>query len=157
MTDTVEKRAEREVCARLGGSRRGPAGEPCSDCVEVEEFAVEVFCRARPTFDQRKLGQAREHSKREGKPWLLVQRVRSREGFIASLDFGGLVELLEDARCARRARRALEVTSDGMTGDAYHAVRAALGGKADAVGVLLDRVNDEGRYVPGQMLLGEAE
>jgi len=57
MTDKLWKKAERKICAMLGGTRRGPTGRDDSDCYH-SWLAVEIKNRPMPTYIRRWMSQA---------------------------------------------------------------------------------------------------
>lgn len=57
MADSLWKKAERKICAMLGGTRRGPTGRGESDCCS-DWLAVEIKNRKMPTYIRRWMSQA---------------------------------------------------------------------------------------------------
>lgn len=57
MADKLWKKAERRICAMLGGTRRGPTGRDTSDCVH-DWLSIEIKNRKMPTYIRRWMSQA---------------------------------------------------------------------------------------------------
>lgn len=93
------KDLERRVCRALGGERSGPLGKGCSDCTEVVPFSVEVKRSQRigPPVLAKWIVQAREHSRKEEKPWLVVVAGHHDARPIVALDFWTFVSLAQEA------------------------------------------------------------
>lgn len=91
---SAPKDLERRVCRALGGQRRGNTGHGGSDCVDVP-FAVEVKRSSRPgpPVLSKWVLQAREQSRREDLPWLLVVAGHNDRRPVAVLDFAEFVRL----------------------------------------------------------------
>ena len=98
MTAAAWKGLERRVCRALGGERSGPLGKSESDCKNTP-FAVEVKRSSRlgPPVLSKWVVQAREHARRERKPWLVVVAGHHDRRPIVALDFA---QFLEIARAA---------------------------------------------------------
>jgi hypothetical protein len=95
---TAWKDLERRVCRALGGERSGPLGKGTSDCSNVP-FSVEVKRSSRPgpPVLSKWILQAREHARKEKRPWLVVVAAHGTKSPIVALDFNEFLDL------ARRA------------------------------------------------------
>jgi hypothetical protein len=93
------KDLERRVCRALGAERSGPLGKGCSDCTDEAPFSVEVkrSTRIGPPVLSKWITQARLHSKKEKKPWLVVVAGHHDARPIVALDFWEFVALAQDA------------------------------------------------------------
>lgn len=107
MADKSWKALERRVCARLGGTRRGPTGRDLSDCTDAVPFAVEVKRSAQGAILTRWLEQAKRHGKVERKPWILVVAGHNDRAPTATVDF----EMLAQALSLEGRNRKLEVVA----------------------------------------------
>jgi hypothetical protein len=90
------KDLERRVCRALGGERSGPLGKHYSDCVDTP-FAVETKRSSRPgpPVLSKWILQAKEHGRREEKPWLVVVAGHNDRRPIATLDFWWFVDICQ--------------------------------------------------------------
>ena len=95
---TAWKDLERRICVALGGRRSGPMGAAVSDCVNVP-FAVEIKRSSRPgpPILSKWILQAREQSKRERKPWLVVVAGHNDRRPIIAMDFWAFAQLAQEA------------------------------------------------------------
>lgn len=95
---TAWKDLERRVCRALGGERSGPLGKGTSDCVGVA-FSVEVkrSSRVGPPVLAKWILQAREHARKEKRPWLVVVASPGAKRPIVALDFLEFLVLAEKA------------------------------------------------------------
>lgn len=96
---TAWKNLERRVCRALGGERSGPLGKGASDCSAEVPFSVEVKRSSRPgpPVLSKWILQAREHARKEGRPWLVVVASPGAKRPIAALDFQVFLVLAEKA------------------------------------------------------------
>ena len=96
---TAWKDLELRVCRRLGGERSGPLGRGCSDCTEAVPFSVEVKRSQRlgPPVLAKWITQARSHSKKEHKPWLVVVSGHYDRQPIVAMEFDLFVEIAKEA------------------------------------------------------------
>jgi hypothetical protein len=96
---TAWKDLELRICRALGGGRSGPQGRALSDCTDAVPFAVEIkrSSRVGPPVLSKWVIQAKSHSTREGKPWLIVVAGHNDRNPIATLDFDELVSLCREA------------------------------------------------------------
>jgi hypothetical protein len=99
MTSAAWKGLERRVCQALGGQRAGPLGMAHSDCTGDVPFAVEVkrSNRIGPPVLAVWISQARKHSRKEGKPWLVVVAGHYDRTPVVCLDFATFVEIAREA------------------------------------------------------------
>ena len=91
MPDKDHKRAEREICVDLGGSRSGPLGFNSPDCIGTPGIAVEV--KLVPGFRLRSswLNQAKLNARED--EWVLIQKQRMTGQKIVTLDYKFFKEL----------------------------------------------------------------
>lgn len=96
---TAWKALELRICRALGGQRSGPLGRGASDCTDAVPFAVEIKRSARvgPPVLSKWVVQARDHSRREGKPWLVVVAGHNDRRPIVALDFWVFAQLAQRA------------------------------------------------------------
>jgi hypothetical protein len=66
------KAEERRIAVLFGTTRRGPTGVNASDLADDCPYSVECKNVSLAGIQGRWIDQAREHSAREGKPWVLV-------------------------------------------------------------------------------------
>ena len=95
---TAWKDLERRVCRALGGQRGGPQGAAVSDCVGVP-FSVEVkrTIRPGPPVNAAWISQAKQQSRREKKPWLVVVAGHNDRQPVVALDFWAFAEIAQRA------------------------------------------------------------
>lgn len=96
---TAWKDLELRVCRSLGGERSGPLGKGCSDCTYDVPFSVEIkrSKRAGPPVLASWIKQAREHARKEKRPWLVVVAGHNDRHPIVALDFETFLTLAHDA------------------------------------------------------------
>lgn len=92
---TAWKKLELRTCRLLGGERRGPTGHAVSDCVGTR-WAVSIK-RSKSSFRVAWIEQAREFSRRERKPWLLVVARHQDRKPIVALDLAEFLEIAHKA------------------------------------------------------------
>ena len=97
MSNAAWKKLERRVCRALGAERSGPLGKGCSDCTDEAPFSVEVKRTTRLTLRADWIAQARSHSLKERKPWLLVQSTHGSPRPLVTLDFWVFAEIAQKA------------------------------------------------------------
>src|SRR5262249_13256437 len=99
------KDLERRVCRALGGQRAGLVGREHSDCTADVPFAVECkrSIRRGPPILATWVQQAREQSKKEGRPWLLVVPGHHDRHPIVAMEFELFVSMAHDAGYLRPA------------------------------------------------------
>lgn len=95
---TAWKALELRICRALGGRRGGPTGSNTSDCVNVP-FAVEIKRSSRPgpPVLSKWILQARQQSKRERKPWLVVVAGHNDRRPIIAMDFWAFAQIAQEA------------------------------------------------------------
>ena len=95
---TAWKALELRICKALGGRRAGPLGASVSDCVNVP-FSVEIKRSSRPgpPVLSKWILQAREQSKRERKPWLVIVAGHNDRRPIVTMDFWAFAQLAQEA------------------------------------------------------------
>jgi hypothetical protein len=112
---TAWKRLELRICRALGGERRGPTGQTCSDCSEGVPFAVEIKRSKRGVPEGRWIEQAQVSGRRERKPWLLVVCRHGSPRPIVVCDFLAFAQLAEEAGRIRGADLAPFSESSGYS------------------------------------------
>ena len=93
------KDLELRICRALGGQRNGPTGKGCSDCTDAVPFSVEVKRSQRPgpPVLAKWITQARAHSRKEHRPWLVVVAGHNDRNPIVALDFWTFAQLAQEA------------------------------------------------------------
>jgi hypothetical protein len=95
---TAWKDLELRVCRALGGQRSGPLGRNASDCTGVP-FAVEIKRSSRPgpPVLAKWILQARNHTIREKRPWIVVVAGHNDRKPVVVLEFWEFVQIAQQA------------------------------------------------------------